>query len=126
MTFSTDLGWLNIQEMEPRVGKLLAAAIVAMAAGEPHTHHAHALYGDMKPYLASLIGDARSSRRAPTPRHEPPLEHERQFLAVVSEPWCGTVSGNEYLHNQWLFDVACNYILDKLCETYDSLYGYAA
>ncbi|HEY6115297.1 MAG TPA: hypothetical protein VI172_05010 [Candidatus Dormibacteraeota bacterium] len=126
MTFSTDLGWLNIQELEPRVGRILTVAIKAMAQGEAHTHGPHFLYGDMKPYLSTLLGSGRSSSRAPIARHEPPRDYEVEMLAVVSEPWSGTVGGDEYLHNQWLFDVACNYILDELTSVYDSLYGYAA
>lgn len=129
MTFSTDLGWLHIQELEPRVKKLVLAAARAMARGDAHSHNPHRLYGDMKPFLAALIGEGRLFSGAPHAHHEPPRDYEAEFLAVVSERWAGapdTPGADAYLANQWLFDVACNYILDELQQVYDNLYGYAA
>jgi hypothetical protein len=64
MSFSTDLGWLNIQELDPRVDKLVTVAIRAMARGEGHAYSPHMLYSDMKPYLAALIGTRAVDRNA--------------------------------------------------------------
>lgn len=125
MTFSTDIGWINIQELEPRVARLQAIALKAMALGDPHDHGPHMLYSDMKPYLAALLGGGRgqTSVRA---RHDALQEHEAEFADVIAAPWVGTDGNDAYLHNQWLFDVACNYVLDELTGVYDSLYGSAA
>jgi hypothetical protein len=126
MSFSTDLGWLNIQELDPRVDKLVTVAIRAMARGEGHAYSPHMLYSDMKPYLAALIGTWRGTSGQPVARHKPMLAHEQEFLAVLSEPWTGTPASDGYLRTQWLFDVACNHVLDKLTDVHDSLHGYAA
>ena len=122
MTFDTDLAWMNIQELEPRVGKLLTAAVAAMARGDLHTHHSDALYSDVKPFLRLLVGGDRG-RQHPRARHEPPLAHEAQFAAILTEPYTGTESDDAYLRNQWLFDVACTYIYDRLCTLSAELYG---
>jgi hypothetical protein len=125
MTFSTDVGWLNIQELDPRVEALVTVALTAMAQGDPHTHHPDALYSDMKPFLSALLGSGRGHMRVRA-RHDSPALHEVRFLEVILQPWTGLAVNDDYLHSQWLFDVACNYILERLAKTYDSLYGFAA
>lgn len=124
MTFSTEVGWLNIQELEPRVPQLLNAALRAMIAGNGDLTP-DVLYRDLKPFLSSMLGSDRAHIRL-TERQGPPSPHEVKFLEVALRDWTGLVMNNEYLRSQWLFDVACNYILDQLNATYAHLRGEAA
>lgn len=123
MTFSTDVAWLNIQELEPRVQQLLNVALRAMTTDAEMTPAV--LYSDLKPFLASMIGENRGHIWMEAPAG-PPAPHEVRFLEVALRDWTGSSGNNDYLHSQWLFDVACNHILDHLEATYTHLRGEAA
>ncbi|MET0416034.1 MAG: hypothetical protein ABW022_08440 [Actinoplanes sp.] len=109
--------WNRATTADLRIAELAEVAYDLVRTGGQATHTAAAVYGDMKPYLARLVGWERGlpapGRRVLVP------ELPDRMLPVISQPYRGRPEDEEFLKGARAFDVCHDVIFTNLCDIYD-------
>jgi hypothetical protein len=110
--------WNRATAADPRIQELADAVYDLVRNGDEYPHTADHVYGDMKPYLARLVGWKRGN---PLPEGRRALVEEipTRLLPVISAPYAGRTDDEEFLRGDRAFDVCHDVIFTELCRIYD-------
>lgn len=109
--------WDRIVAADPRIGRLVDAAVGITGSTWRHEHTADSVYVDAKAYLKALAGWKRGQR--PTARNTPPMGHDWLFAQIVAEPVDVSPDDDEFLRGSSTFDATCSELYNRICEAYD-------
>jgi hypothetical protein len=110
--------WSRAVAADRRIAELAEVAYDLVRSGGEHSHAADYVYGDMKPYLARLVGWNRGDS-PPVGRRVLVPEVPDLMLPVISQPYVGGPEDEAFLGGDRAFDVCHDVIFTELCRIYD-------
>ena len=110
--------WDRAITADPRIAELAEAAYDLVRFGDRDTHHADAVYGDLKPYLSRLVGWERGDP-PPVGRRSMVPELPGKLLPIVSKPYVGRAEDEQFLRGDRAYDVCHDIVFTNLCRIYD-------